>query len=127
MANSVIYLAKAGAGKTYFITHDLDKLINQRVLYLTFTNDNARNLKEKLLDQDSIVGKSDYNFFEVETFDVFLWREFIKPFEQSIILEKRLAPLKGIDYKTKPSMYTRKIKGLSGKMRKQINCILTKG
>lgn len=108
MANSIIYLAKAGAGKTYFITHRLDKLINKRILYLTFTNDNARNLKEQLLDQNSIAGKSNCDFFEVETFDIFLWKEFIKPFEQSIILEKGLAPLKGIDYKTEPSMYTRK-------------------
>jgi len=49
MAQGIIYLAKAGTGKTTFITSGLkNKLENKNVLYITYTNMNAENLKNKL-------------------------------------------------------------------------------
>lgn len=84
MAQGIIYLAKAGTGKTTFITSGLkNKLENKNVLYITYTNMNAENLKNKL--QKSLINFNGYN---VLTFYEFMYRELIKPYSLSI--EKNL-------------------------------------
>lgn len=47
MPNRRIILAKAGAGKTKYVTEHPDN-VGKRILYLTFTNENITNIKERV-------------------------------------------------------------------------------
>lgn len=80
MAKGIIYLAKAGTGKTTFITSGMQKQFkNKNVLYVTFTNQNTNNLRDKLYSLP--ISFKDY---EVLTFYQFLFREMILPYKLSI-------------------------------------------
>ena len=49
MVKGIIYLAKAGTGKTTFITSGLkEQFKNKNVLFITYTRQNTENLKDKL-------------------------------------------------------------------------------
>ena len=80
MVKGIIYLAKAGTGKTTFITSGLkEQFKNKNVLFITYTRQNTENLKDKL--QISSISFKDY---EVLTFYQFLERELIAPYKLSI-------------------------------------------
>lgn len=78
MANRVIQ-AVAGAGKTYYITHNLHK--NKRYIFLTFTHGNVKNIETKL-NQNS--DKPVDTYIQVMTFSKFIIDWFLKPFIPSI-------------------------------------------
>lgn len=78
MARRVI-LAVAGAGKTYHICHAVNP--NKRNLILTYTNENVRNIVRELKDMGH--GEMPY-LTDVMTFDSFVYRYAVCPFNPSI-------------------------------------------
>ena len=77
MAKKVI-LAVAGAGKTYHLCHSLDG--NERNLIIAFTHENIRNIKKELVDAFGRMPP----LTTVSTFDSFVYKNFILPFERTI-------------------------------------------
>lgn len=50
MAKGIMYSARAGAGKSTYITQKLiGEFKGKSVLFITFTNQNSENLRQKLL------------------------------------------------------------------------------
>lgn len=71
---SRIIQAVAGAGKTYAITHDmLDS--SKKYLFITFTNGNAKNIREGLTDFGFPIDQ-----YQVMTFSKFVIDWLVKPF-----------------------------------------------
>ena len=66
MSKPKIYLAVAGAGKTYQICHNLNK--EKRNLILSYTNENILNIKKELIDQFNDIPSKTI----VQTYDSFL-------------------------------------------------------
>ena len=77
MAKRII-LAVAGAGKTYYICHEID--LQKRNLILAFTHENIHNIQKELYDAYGCIP----NLTKVETFDSFVYHELILPYEPSI-------------------------------------------
>ena len=73
-----VILAVAGSGKTYHICHSID--ITKRTLILAFTNENIHNIRNELFDAYGEVP----NTITVMTFDSFVYRYIILPFEPTI-------------------------------------------
>ena len=73
-----IILAVAGAGKTYYICHEIDP--QKRNLILAFTHENIHNIKDELIDAWGQIPK----LTTVMTFDSFVYRYFICPYEPTI-------------------------------------------
>lgn len=73
-----IILAVAGAGKTYHICHEIDP--QKRNLILAYTHENIYNIKKELLDACGQVPE----LTTVITFDSFVYRYFICPYEPTI-------------------------------------------
>ena len=73
-----VILAVAGSGKTYHICHSID--IAKRTLILAFTNENIHNIRNELFDAYGEVP----NTVTVMTFDSFVYRYIILPFEPTI-------------------------------------------
>lgn len=73
-----IILAVAGAGKTYHICHAVDPL--KRNLLLAYTHENIHNIKNELVDACGKVPE----LTSVMTFDSFVYRYFICPYEPTI-------------------------------------------
>lgn len=73
-----IILAVAGAGKTYHICHSIDP--TKKSLILAYTNENIHNIKKELCD----VHKGVPELTTVMTFDSFVYRHLICPYEPSI-------------------------------------------
>ena len=77
MAKRVI-LAVAGAGKTYYICHEIDP--TKRNLILAFTHENIHNIQKELCDAHGYVPE----LTTVSTFDAFVYHQLILPYEPSI-------------------------------------------
>lgn len=77
MAKRVI-LAVAGAGKTYYICHEIDP--TKRNLILAFTHENIHNIQKELCDAHGCVPE----LTTVSTFDSFVYHQMILPYEPSI-------------------------------------------
>lgn len=73
-----IILAVAGAGKTYHICHAIDP--QKRNLILAYTHENIHNIKSELMDACGKVPE----LTSVMTFDAFVYRHFICPYEPTI-------------------------------------------
>lgn len=73
-----VILAVAGSGKTYYICHTVDPL--KRNLILAFTNENIHNIRNELCDAYGAVPE----LTTVMTFDSFVYRQLINPYEPSI-------------------------------------------
>ena len=78
MAKRVI-LAVAGAGKTYHICNTIDA--TKRNLILAFTHENIHNIQRELCDAYGCVPE----MTTVSTFDAFVYREMVLPYEPSIV------------------------------------------
>lgn len=78
MAKQVI-LAVAGAGKTYHICHNIDK--NKKNLVLAYTHENIKNIRRELVNAFGCIPK----LTTVLTFDAFVYRYLILPYEPSIL------------------------------------------
>lgn len=74
MGNKKIILAKAGAGKTQYVTSHSD-FIGKRVLYLTYTNENIFNIKSRVNASNHEVKN-----VTVSTYHSFLLNYFFRPF-----------------------------------------------
>lgn len=98
MVKGLICIAKAGAGKTTFITNEKSSLAedlqNRRVLYITFTNQNTENLREKLLNS-----KINFKYYKVMTFFSFIFQDFIKPYRFSIEQNFKLRSISGLYFR----------------------------
>ena len=77
MAKRVI-LAVAGAGKTYYICHEIDP--TKRNLILAFTHENIYNIQKELCDAHGCVPE----LTTVSTFDSFVYHQLVLPYEPSI-------------------------------------------
>lgn len=77
MAKKVI-LAVAGAGKTYHICREIDS--SKRNLILAFTHENIHNIQKELFDAHGCIPE----LTTVITFDSFVYRNFVLPYEPSI-------------------------------------------
>ena len=73
-----IILAVAGAGKTYHICHSIDP--EKKNLILAYTNENIHNIENELCDAHKGIPK----LTTVMTFDSFVYRHLICPYEPSI-------------------------------------------
>lgn len=73
-----VMLAVAGAGKTYYICHAIDK--EKRNLILAYTHENINNIVKELIDAHGSVPKRT----TVMTFDSFLYRCLVCPYEPTI-------------------------------------------
>jgi DNA helicase-2/ATP-dependent DNA helicase PcrA len=73
-----IILAVAGAGKTYHICHEVEP--QKRSLILAYTHENIHNIKNELKDAFGQIPEST----TVMTFDSFVYRHFICPYEPTI-------------------------------------------
>ena len=73
-----IILAVAGAGKTYHICHSIDP--TKKNLILAYTHENIHNIENELCDAH----KSVPELTTVMTFDSFVYRHLICPYEPSI-------------------------------------------
>ncbi len=71
-------LAVAGAGKTYYICHEIDK--EKRNLILAYTHENINNIIKELIDAHGSIPKRT----TVMTFDAFLYRCLVCPYEPTI-------------------------------------------
>lgn len=115
MAKSMILLAKAGTGKTTFITSGLkEKFKYKNVLFITYTNQNTENLKEKL-------ARTQINFsgYDVLTFYQFLERMFIKPNKHSIQRAMKLKiKVRGLIFRSANAIKATKLKRISKKSSK---------
>ncbi len=78
MAKKVI-LAVAGAGKTYHICHNIDK--DKKNLILAYTHENIKNIRKELFCAFGCIPK----LTTVLTFDSFIYRYMILPYEPSIL------------------------------------------
>lgn len=76
--NKQIILAVAGAGKTYHICHSIDP--TKKNLILAYTNENIHNIENELCDAHKGVPE----LTTVMTFDSFVYRHLICPYEPSI-------------------------------------------
>lgn len=74
-----VILAVAGAGKTYYLCHDLNP--HKKNLILAYTHSNIKNIKKELMDQFGSIPE----LTSVLTFDSFLYRFMICPYEPSIL------------------------------------------
>ena len=92
MSNPKIYLAVAGAGKTYQICHNLDK--EKRNLILSYTNENIINNKKELIDQFNEIPSKTI----VQTYDSFLLKYFIWPYYKMIQKELFQKPFRQEKY-----------------------------
>lgn len=83
MANKKIILAKAGAGKTKYVTSH-DDFIGKRILYLTYTNENIFNIKTR-------VNASNHEMknVTVSTYHSFLLNYFVRPFVRGFETETK--------------------------------------
>lgn len=99
MACQVI-LAVAGAGKTHYICNNLDE--NKRVLILTFTKQNISNIHQELLN----IYKTIPSHIKAQTFDSFVYNEFIRPYEPSIAQQFEVKSFsgKGVSLKDPPTI-----------------------
>ena len=77
MAKQVI-LAVAGAGKTYHVCHMIDK--DKKNLILAFTHENIHNILNELMDAHGSIPE----LTSVMTFDSFVYRYLILPYESTI-------------------------------------------
>lgn len=73
-----VILAVAGSRKTYHICHTINT--EKRNLILAFTNANVANIKKELLAAFGSIPR----LTEVLTFDAFVYRNFILPYERTI-------------------------------------------
>lgn len=73
-----VILAVAGSGKTYHICHMIEP--SKRNLLLAFTNENIHNIRNELCDAFGSVPE----LTTVMTFDSFMYRHLINPYEPSI-------------------------------------------
>ena len=73
-----VMLAVAGAGKTYYICHVIDK--EKRNLILAYTHENINNIVKELIDAHGSIPKRT----TVMTFDSFLYRCLVCPYEPTI-------------------------------------------
>lgn len=98
-----IILAVAGAGKTYTLGHEVDA--NKRNIVLAYTNQNVKNLKNEICDK---YGGSIPANTQVLTFDSFLYRYFIRPYEKIILKfwNKCDVDMKGVEVNIKPEPKT---------------------
>lgn len=98
MVKGLICIAKAGAGKTTFITNEksslAEELKSKRVLYITHTNQNTENLREKLLNS-----KINFKYYKVMTFFSFIFQDFIKPYRFSIEQNFKLKSISGLYFR----------------------------
>ena len=78
MAKRVI-LAVAGAGKTYHICHEIQP--NKKNLILAYTHENIHNIKRELISAHGYLPE----LTNIMTFDSFVYRYLILPFEPSIM------------------------------------------
>lgn len=74
-----VILAKAGSGKTYYICNTLDP--EKKNLVLAFTHENINNILSELV---KTYGKIP-NLTTVMTFDAFMYRLLLKPYETSVL------------------------------------------
>lgn len=73
-----IILAVAGAGKTYYICHEMDP--QKRNLILAYTHENIHNIRKELVDACGRIP----DLTTIMTFDSFVYRFFICPYEPTI-------------------------------------------
>ena len=73
-----VILAVAGAGKTYHICHSINP--QKRNLILAYTHENIHNIKKELIDAHGSIPERT----TVMTFDSFVYRHFICPYEPTI-------------------------------------------
>ena len=108
MAKRVI-LAVAGAGKTYYICHEIDPA--KRNLILAYTHENIHNIQKELCDAHGCVP----GLTTVSTFDSFVYHQLILPYEPSIAKHFGCPEFvsRGICTKDPPSM---RILGRGGRM-----------
>lgn len=94
-----IILAVAGAGKTYKIGHEIDE--KKRNIILAYTNQNIKNIKKEVSDMYN--GSIPRNT-QILTFDSFLYRYFIRPYEKLILKfwNKSNVNMKGVEVNIKP-------------------------
>lgn len=78
MAKQVM-LAVAGAGKTYYICHCIDK--DKKNLILAYTHRNVNNIKKELIDAFGEIPE----LTTVMTFDSFVYRYLICPYEPTLL------------------------------------------
>ncbi len=91
MAKRVI-LALAGAGKTYHICHNINK--NKKNLILAYTHENIKNIRNELFNAFGCIPE----LTTVLTFDSFVYRYLVLPYEPSILqfFQKNTLKTKGI-------------------------------
>lgn len=74
----IVMLAVAGAGKTYYICHNIDPA--KRNLILAYTHENLHNIRKELIDAYGDIPE----YTTVMTFDAFVYHNLILPYEPSI-------------------------------------------
>ena len=111
MAKGIMYSARAGAGKSTYITQKLiGEFKGKSVLFITFTNQNSENLRQKLL-KSSIVFKS----WKIQTFYSFLYCIFVKPCRYFIQGNFNLLPIKGVFFRSQKAISISKRNRISKK------------
>ncbi len=90
-----VILAVAGAGKTYHICHNIDK--DKKNLILAYTHENIKNIRNELINAFGCIPE----LTTVMTFDAFVYRYLILPYEPSILkfFQKDNFKTKGITLK----------------------------
>lgn len=93
-----IILAVAGSGKTYKLGHDIDE--TKRNIVLAYTNQNIKNIRKEIIDKYGKIPKNTL----VLTFDSFLYRYFIRPYEKIILKfwNKSKVKMNGVEINIKP-------------------------
>ncbi len=87
MANSTIYIAAAGAGKTTFIIRQAMKLYqrglpkNKKILIVTYTDNNQNNIRHKFLNEYGFIPKD----IVILGWFTFLLAYWIRPFKGTVI------------------------------------------
>lgn len=89
-------MARAGSGKTYYISNDFTKTEN--VLFITFTNQNVENIRREIYKRFK---NKPPNNYKIVTFSSFLYSWIIRPLEPLLPFNQSIES-DGVDLITEP-------------------------
>ncbi|ASJ22141.1 hypothetical protein BHAMNSH16_11055 [Brachyspira hampsonii] len=90
MSVNKLFLAAAGCGKTTYIINEALKLKNHNILITTYTDNNERSIKKKILEINGTIPKN----IKVQTWFSFLIKHGVKPY--ITCLTKNINDVKGL-------------------------------
>ena len=80
MQNNKLVIAAAGSGKTTYLVKEALKIKNENVLITTYTDENQREIKEKLIVENRVIPDN----ITIQSWFSFLIQHAVKPYQGGI-------------------------------------------